>query len=141
MTISAEQIPILHEDCTFGYLDEHGDLVGALGRAEYYANYTILMHVGSVAVGRDLRELDITQLKFGGGFEDVERLEPTKDGYARFIIRRGYGYFYPRDEVKGEIGGVDAWTALHPWQMYLGECETLSKKHGNELLRKHGFKR
>ena len=119
--------PILHEDVSFAYYDEHRDVVGAIGYADYYEDFTVITHTGSDTVAFDLLHLNITQLKFGGEFELAKRIAPTEGGLPRFIIRRGYDYFYPtekRDEPQGEIGGMDAWTALHPdRQLHLSECE------------------
>ena len=119
--------PILHEDVSFAYYDEHRDVVGAIGYADYYEDFTVITHTGSETVAFDLLHLPITHLKFGGVFELAKRIAPTEGGLPRFIIRRGYEYFYPKEEteeIKGEIGGVDAWTALHPdRQLHLSECE------------------
>lgn len=131
--ISGEQLctPILHEDCSFGYMDEHGDIVGAIGYADYFEDFTVITHTGGDTVFRDLSTLDIRRLKFGGEMVRVRRIAPTEGGLLRFKIDgRGYDYYYPRDDKPapaGDIGGVDAWTALHPAdrQMHLGECETL----------------
>lgn len=121
--------PILHEGVSFAYRDEHYDEVGAIGYADYYEDCTVLTHTGSETVAFDLLHLNITHLKFGGEFMLAKRIAPTKDGAPRFLVRHGFDYFYPsdmRDEPQGEIGGVNAWTALHPErQMHLGECETL----------------
>lgn len=119
--------PILHEDVTFAYRDEHYDEVGALGCADYYEDCTVITHTGSETVAFDLLHLNITHLKFGGEFVLAKRIAPTEDGAPRFLIRHGYDYFYPndmRDEPQGEIGGTDAWTTLHPdRQLHLSECE------------------
>lgn len=134
--------PIMQQDISFAYRDEHYDEVGALGRADYYEECTVITHTGSETVAFDLLHLNITHLKFGGEFMLAKRIAPTKDGAPRFLIRHGYDYFYPkemRDEPEGEIGGMDAWTALHPdRQMHLGECEaardrapTVSELHDN----------
>lgn len=131
--ISGEQLctPILHEDCSFGYMDQRGDIVGAIGYADYFEDFTIITHTGGRSVLHDLLTLDIPRLRFGGEMVRVRRIAPTEGGLPRFKIDdRGYDYYYPKDdapEIEGEIGGIDAWSALHPAdrQMHLGECETL----------------
>lgn len=131
--ISGEQLctPLLHEDCSFGYMDEHGDVVGAIGYADYFESFTVITHTGSDAVFRDLSTLNIRRLKFGGEMVRVRRISPTEGGLPRFMIDgRGYDYYYPREKEPapaGDIGGIDAWSALHPAdrQMHLGECEAL----------------
>ncbi len=119
--------PIMHEDISFAYRDEHYEEVGALGRADYYEECTVVTHTGSETVAFDLLRLNITHLKVNGEFMLAKRIAPTEDGAPRFLIRHGYGYFYPTekcDDPQGEIGGMDAWTALHPdRQLHLSECE------------------
>lgn len=122
--------PILREDISFAYRDEHYEEVGALGRADYYEDCTVITHTGYETVAFELLHLNITHLKVNGEFVLAKRIAPTKDGAARFLIRHGYDYYYPREEkpaIAGDIGGIDAWTALHPAdrQLHLGECKTL----------------
>lgn len=48
--------------------------------------------------------------------------------------------YYDDDEPKGEIGGIDAWTYLHPErQLTLGECETLRERGQNVSREIHFF--
>ena len=101
--VSADRMiePLLHERCTFGYYDEHGDRIGALGYACYLENITVLRHVGTDAVAADLHKLHPKKLYFGG--EDVEArwIAPAKDGSPRFLIRHGYDYYFGGDDIDG----------------------------------------
>ena len=86
--------PISREDCTFSYLDKHGNIVGATGVAEYYDDYTVLRHTGSSTVRADLLAQDIVELSLGGDLFRVRHLTPSADGCPRFKIPRGYEFFY-----------------------------------------------
>ena len=123
MMNSTNDVPILHKDCFFSYLDERGDAVRAIGVAEYYDDYTVLMHTGSSTVRADLLAQDIVELSFGGDLFRVRHLTPSADGCPRFKIPKGYGFFFPRDDVEREIGDVDGRAAPHPRQLTLSECE------------------
>lgn len=126
--ISARNLctPIMHEDTEFFYQNEQGDFVGAVGVADYFEGFTVLTHAGGRTVVGDFYRLKPKKLKFRGELVDVKALAPSSYGYARFRIEHGYDHYYPPVEPKGEIGGVDAWSALHPTerQMHLGECES-----------------
>lgn len=85
--------PIVHKDCIFSYLGEHGDIIRTIGTAEYYDDYTVLTHTGSSAIRADLLAQDIVELSFGGDLFRVRHLTPSADGCPRFKIPRGHEFF------------------------------------------------
>lgn len=94
--ITADELctPIIHETTAFGYVDENGDLIDALGIAKYFDTFTVITHNGSLKVAKALKKLRPEKIRFLGEEYEVEWVALSKLGYPRCIISHGYKHFY-----------------------------------------------